>query len=266
MNHIRQRFEELKAEDRKGFIPFITFGDPCIEVSIEIAISLAKSGADVIEFGVPFSDPMADGPVIQASSMRALASGANLPKILNAVCEIKLYTDTPIVLFSYLNPLISYGLQRLAAEAADAGVDGLLVLDAVDHEAEEIGALLAAREIDLISLVAPTTSDRRLEQIAKRSRGFIYAVSRAGVTGNQTKIASEAKSLVGRVRRFTNLPVAVGFGISRAQHIRDVWSFADAAVVGSAIVSTIASSPGHEVRAVENLVMALLPPFAKTET
>ena len=265
MSRIVQRFETIFAQGRKGFIPFVTGGDPDIETSLAIVLELARLGADVIELGVPFSDPMADGPTIQRASQRALAKGTNVSDVLVIARRIREKTDTPLVLFSYLNPLLRCGFRNVCRQAKEAGVDGVLITDAVDYEAEALWAELRDAGLDLISLIAPTTTDDRLEQIATRSRGFLYAVSRAGVTGMQASVSSNAETLVSRVRRFTDLPVAVGFGISTREQILDVWRFADAAVVGSAIVSEIERSLQEDpVSAVATFVEALLPQFANS--
>lgn len=255
----------MKAGGSKGLIPFVTAGDPNVDTSLAIVLKLVELGADIIELGVPFSDPMADGPTIQRSSQRALDSGVNLPAVLSIARSIRERSDTPLVLFSYLNPLLAYGFQDLARDAADAGIDGILITDAIDEEAIKLSSVLRAFEIDLISLVAPTTTDDRLREIAERSSGFLYAVSRAGVTGARDNISSDAETLVERTRKFTNLPIAVGFGISSLEQIADVWRFADAAVVGSAIVSEIERSAAADpLSAVEAFVSRLIPPFAKT--
>jgi tryptophan synthase alpha chain len=265
MGRISERFNALKGAGRKGFIPFVTAGDPDLEESLEIVLTLSRLGADVIELGVPFSDPMADGPTIQRSSQRALANGVNVIAILDLVREVRRSVETPIVLFSYFNPLLRFGIDRLVDEAGDAGIDGILVTDVVDAEAAELSRSFLAAGIDLISLVAPTTTDERLERISKTSTGFLYAVSRAGVTGARSDVNSDAESLVARTRRYTDLPIAVGFGISTRQQISDVWRYADAAVVGSAIVSQIEKSEPADARvAVESFVNALLPPFANS--
>lgn len=260
MSRISARFESLAAEGRKGFIPFVSAGDPALETSKRIVKTLAENGADIIELGVPFSDPMADGPTIQASSQRALANGISLKDVLAMVADVRAETDVPVILFSYLNPLFRYGIEQLAKDAATAGVDGVLVTDAVDEEAADIAAMLRRNGLDLISLIAPTTSEERLEKIAQRSSGFIYAVSRAGVTGAQAETSHAAESLVRRVKQFTDLPVAVGFGISTRGQIEDVWRYADAAVVGSAIVAEIERSGpnGNAVERVDRLVKTLL--------
>lgn len=266
MTGIERVFGELKKEGRSGFIPFITAGDPDMDTSIEIVLKLAELGADLIELGVPFSDPMADGPTIQLSSQRALEKGVNLPAILEMVSKIREKTSVPIVLFSYLNPLLNYGIEKLAADAADVGIDGVLITDVIGAEASEIGTLLGSKGIDLISLIAPTTTDDRLKAIAEASSGFLYAVSRAGVTGARTEMSDEAEKLVTRTRKFTNLPIVVGFGISTKEQIEQVWRYADAGVVGSAIVSEIAKSNDKTaVERVETFVRGLLPKFAKVE-
>ncbi len=265
MGRISERFNSLKLAGRKGFIPFVTAGDPDLEQSIEIVLTLSRLGADVIELGVPFSDPMADGPTIQRSSERALANGVNVISILDLVRQVRKSVDTPIVLFSYINPLLRFGIDRLVAEAADAGIDGILVTDVVDDEAAELSRSFRIAGIDLISLVAPTTTDERLERISKTSAGFLYAVSRAGVTGARSDVSSDAESLVDRTRKYTDLPIAVGFGISTRDQISDVWRYADAAVVGSAIVSEIEKAgPAGAPATVESFVTALLPQFANS--
>lgn len=239
MSRIPATFEVLKRDDKKGFIPFITAGDPDLATTHDLILELARAGASIIELGVPFSDPMADGPVIQRASERALRHGFGLAEILEIVRAARKQTTVPIVLFSYFNPLLQFGLDKLAREAEHAEIDGILVTDLIPEEAGRFSAMLRAHEIDLIFLAAPTSPDARLQMIAERASGFIYAVSRAGVTGTREKLSGEAEKLVTRLRSFSNLPVAVGFGISTPDHVRDVWRYADAAVVGSAIVEMI---------------------------
>ncbi len=260
MSRIPSKFEGLKTSGRKGFIPFVTAGDPDLETSLSIVLKLAEMGADVIELGVPFSDPMADGPTIQRSSQRALENGTTLSEVLALASGFRKQSDVPLVLFSYFNPIFRFGLGAFSEAAAAAGIDGVLLTDVIEDEAANVSILLAAHGTDLISLVAPTTTDERLKIICDNSRGFIYAVSRAGVTGAQAETSSEAENLVVRTRQFTDLPVAVGFGISTRDQIVDVWRYADAAVVGSAIVAEIerAESPGNSVLRVEQLVGELL--------
>ncbi len=193
----------------------------------------------MIEVGVPFSDPMADGPVIQRASERALRHQLGLTEILHTIAAARKQTRVPIVLFSYFNPLLQFGIEKLAREAEQAGIDGILVTDLAPEEAGRFAAMLRAHEIDMIFLVAPTSTDERLRMVAERASGFIYAVSRTGVTGAQAEMSVEAEKLVSRVRQFSDLPVAVGFGISKPDQVADVWRYADAAVVGSAIVGAI---------------------------
>ena len=238
MSCIAKTFARLRQDGKKGFIPFITAGDPNLETTRELIVELARA-ATVIELGVPFSDPMADGPVIQRASERALRQGFGLTEILQTIAEARKQTRVPIVLFSYFNPLLQFGLEKLAREAEHAGVDGILVTDLAPEEAGRFAAMLRAHEIDLIFLVAPTSTDERLRMVAERASGFIYAVSRTGVTGTQAEMSIESEKLVSRVRKFSDLPVAVGFGISKPDQVADVWRYADAAVVGSAIVGEI---------------------------
>jgi tryptophan synthase alpha chain len=261
MSRITEAFN--KPENRKGFIPFITAGDPDLSTTRALVVELARIGSTIIELGVPFSDPMADGPVIQRASERALRHGFGLAEVLETVAQVRQETDVPIVLFSYFNPLLqfsnakadeksalpAFSFEKLAREARSAGVDGILVTDLAPEEAAEFGSILRAHELDMIFLVAPTSTDARLQMIAERASGFIYAVSRAGVTGAREEMSIEAEKLVRRVRGFSDLPVAVGFGISKAEQVRDVWRYADAAVVGSAIVAEIerAQSPAEAI-------------------
>jgi len=239
VSQITRAFDALKRKGRKGFIPFITAGDPDLETTRELIVELARAGATVIELGVPFTDPMADGPVIQRASERALRHGFDLAEVLQVVFDARKQTDVPIVLFSYYNPLLQFGIARLAGEAKSAGVDGVLVTDLVPEEASEFAAVLRANNLDMIFLVAPTSTDERLKMVAERATGFIYAVSRAGITGAREEMSAEAEKLVKRVRRFSDLPIAVGFGVSTPEHVIGVWRFADAAVVGSALVAEI---------------------------
>ena len=244
MSRIADAFARLRREGQRGFIPFVTAGDPDLETTRGIIVELARAGADIIELGVPFSDPMADGPVIQRASERALRHGVGVADVLACVATARRATDVPVVLFSYYNPLLQFGHERLCAEARRAGVDGLLVTDLAPEEAEDFAAALASHALDLIFLVAPTSTNARLALVAGRASGFIYAVSRAGVTGAQDEVSAAAERLVGRVRAFTTLPVAVGFGISTRAQVAEVWRYADAAVVGSALVAEIERNAG----------------------
>ncbi|HSD46993.1 MAG TPA: tryptophan synthase subunit alpha [Pyrinomonadaceae bacterium] len=245
MGRIDEAFNELRRDGKKGFIPFITAGDPDLAATADILIQLSQAGATVIELGVPFSDPMADGPVIQRASERALKHGPGVADILKVVATVRREIETPIILFSYYNPLLQFGLKRLAEEARGAGVDGVLVTDLSPEEAGEFDTALRANELDMIFLVAPTSTDERLKLVAERARGFIYAVSRAGVTGVRTSISAEAEKLVNRMRNFSSLPIAVGFGISNVEQVKDVQRYADAVVVGSAIVAEMERLEGE---------------------
>ena len=237
MGRIADSFTNLQREGKKGFIPFITAGDPNLATTEKLLVTLAHSGATLIELGVPFSDPMADGPVIQRASERALKNEFGLQEILDTVARVRKQIDIPIILFSYYNPLLQFGLKRLAEAAREAGLDGVLVTDLSPEEAVEFERELRACDLDMIFLVAPTSTDERLKLVAERATGFIYAVSRAGVTGTRETVSAEAEKLVNRVRKVSALPVAVGFGISNAEQVADVHRYADAVVVGSAIVA-----------------------------
>ena len=242
MNRIEAKFNELRGEARKGFIPYITAGDPSLEATEQIILELERSGADIIELGVPFSDPMADGPVIQRASERALAKHVSVRDCLDLVRRVRQQSEVPIVLFSYLNPLLSLGLDRLGEDLRSAGVDGVLATDLVPEEADEFRAAMRDAGIDLIFLVAPTSTDERIKLVSEASSGFVYAVSRTGVTGVRHSLSEAAANLVQRIRRFTDLPVAVGFGVSTPDHVAEVWQHADAAVVDSRLVAEIESN------------------------
>jgi tryptophan synthase alpha chain len=242
-NRINEKFRRLKSEKRGGFIPFIVAGDPNLETTKDLILLLAENGASVIELGVPFSDPVADGVTIQASAERALRNSVGVKDVLQIVAEVRAKNcEAPIILFSYFNPILQFGLERFADEANKSGVDGILITDLVPEEAEEFRQVLAERKLSLIMLAAPTSSDERLKKICEKASGFVYAVSRAGVTGARSDSSSDAEVLVKRLRNFTDLPVALGFGISNASQIKEALKFADAAVIGSAIVSEIERS------------------------
>jgi tryptophan synthase alpha chain len=236
---ISEAFDELKERGKKGFIPFITAGDPDLQTTGDLIVELASAGSTLIELGIPFTDPMADGPVIQRASERALRHAFGIEDVLQVVSRARRHTNIPIILFSYFNPLLQFGVECLAREAQAAGVDGVLVTDLVPEEAGDFSSVLKANSLDMIFLVAPTSTDERLRLIAERASGFIYAVSRAGITGAREQMSAEAEQLVRRMRRFSELPIAVGFGISTPQQVADVCRYADAAVVGSAIVEVI---------------------------
>lgn len=245
MGRIADAFTTLKRDGKKGFIPYITAGDPDLATTEQLLLTLAQR-ATLIELGVPFSDPMADGPVIQRASERALKNDFGLQDILDAAARARKQIDTPIILFSYYNPLLQFGLKRLAEAAKSAGVDGVLVTDLTPEESGEFEAELKAQDLDMIFLIAPTSTDERLKLVAKHASGFIYAVSRAGVTGARETVSVEAEKLVTRMREFSSLPIAVGFGISTAAQVADVGRYADAVVVGSAIVAEMERLEGED--------------------
>ncbi len=236
MGRIADAFTTLKRDGKKGFVPYITAGDPDLATTEQLLVALAPH-ATLIELGVPFSDPMADGPVIQRASERALKNDFGLQDILDTAARARKQIETPIILFSYYNPLLQFGLRRLAQALKGAGVDGVLVTDLTPEEAGELEAELRAHGLDMIFLIAPTSTDERLRLVAEHASGFIYAVSRAGVTGTRETVSAEAEKLVNRMRQFSSLPIAVGFGISNAAQMADVNRYADAVVVGSAIVA-----------------------------
>lgn len=238
MGRIADAFTTLKRDGKKGFIPYITAGDPDLATTEQLLITLAQH-ATLIELGVPFSDPMADGPVIQRASERALKHDFGLQDILDTAARARKQIDTPIILFSYYNPLLQFGLKRVAEAAKAAGIDGVLVTDLTPEEAGEFEAELRAHDLDMIFLIAPTSTDERLKLVAEHASGFVYAVSRAGVTGAREQVSEEAEKLVNRMREFSWLPIAVGFGISNAAQVADVSRYADAVVVGSAIVAEL---------------------------
>jgi tryptophan synthase alpha chain len=240
-------------------VAYVTCGDPNLATTRELILSAIEAGADVIELGVPFSDPVADGPVIQRASERALKHGTSLAQVLTLAAEIRQQAQsTGLIVFSYLNPILQMGMEKFCKVARAAGVDGVLVTDLPVEEAGEY--LRAMREYDLspVFLAAPTSPDERLRRIAEASRGFVYAVSRTGVTGQRQQLADDARKLVKRLRRVTKLPIALGFGISSAEQFAEVGQFADAVVVGSAIVQTVEKNRGQEAKAVGDFVRGLL--------
>jgi tryptophan synthase alpha chain len=251
---------------KPGLVAYVTCGDPDIVTTREIVLAACRGGADVIELGVPFSDPVADGPVIQRASERALKNGTSLENVLQLASEVRKQSDAGLVVFTYLNPMLRFGMERFCVEAAKARVDGALVIDLTVEEAGGYCRMMAAHNLDTIFLAAPTSPDRRLKAITARCRGFVYAVSRTGITGTQMQLATDAQSLVKRIRKFTKLPVAVGFGISNAQQFAEVGQFADAVVVGSAIVQLIEQNPGKEAQAVETFVRGLKSRIKSTAT
>ena len=242
MSRLDETFRRIRAAAGPGLVTYVTAGDPDLPRTEGILRALDGSGADVLEVGVPFSDPLADGPVIQRATERALASGTKLTGVLEMVGRLRADVRAPIVLFSYANPVLRLGAERFADLARDAGVDGVLVLDLPIEEAGDFRGVLASRGIDTILLLSPTTTDGRLHQAVSLGSGFLYAISRLGVTGAREAIADGAENMVRRIRAVSDMPVALGFGISRPEHVREVGRWADAAVVGSGLVSVIADA------------------------
>lgn len=249
----------IQFRHKPGIVAYFTVGDPDLATSKKIALAAIDAGADVLELGVPFSDPLADGPVIQRASERALLHGTRLTDVLALAMELR--AERPhvgLVIFSYLNPIVRLGLEKFCSLAQQAGVDGVLVTDLIVEEADEYRAAMSRHNLQPVFLVAPTSPDERLEKIARASQGFVYAISRTGITGTQQQIAGDARQLVERLRHFTQLPIAVGFGISTAAHVAAVGEFADAAVIGSAIVALIEkSSPAEAPAAVAEFLSGL---------
>lgn len=250
----------LIFEKRPALIAYLTCGDPDLATTREVALAALEAGAQVIELGVPFSDPVADGPVIQRASERALANGVTLSQVMALGRDLrKARPQAGLIVFSYLNPVLRFGLARFCAAAADAGLDGALLTDLTLEEAGEYVECMRSRELATVFLAAPTSTDQRLRRIAKACSGFVYAVSRTGVTGERQEVAADARELVARLRRYTKLPVAVGFGISTPEQFAVVGEFADAAVVGSAIVQAIEKAGKDQAaRAVGRLVQEML--------
>ena len=249
----------LDFHHKPGLVVYLTAGDPSVEATLAIALEAIDAGADVIELGVPFSDPLADGPVVQRASERAVARGTRMADVLGIAGQIrKAKPSAGLVVFTYLNPILRYGLSRFVDDAAAAGADGVLITDMIVEEADEFLAEMDRAGLSPVFLAAPTSPDERLKAIAMHSKGFIYAISRVGITGKQQSMTSDAAALVARIRRWTELPVAVGFGISTAEHVAQVGEFADAAVIGSAIVELIErSSPETAPQAVARFIKGL---------
>jgi tryptophan synthase alpha chain len=246
---ISKRFAELRASGELGIVAYITAGDPSLDASLKFVLALAEAGADVIELGVPFSDPLADGPTIQRASERALKAGATLAGVLDLVRRIRQSSEVPLLLFGYYNPFLQMGLEKFAAAASSAGADGVLVTDLTPEESGDYRRVLAAHHLDTVFLGAPTSTDDRLEKIAACSSGFLYLISRTGVTGEKDALPADLPALLRRARKVTQLPIAVGFGISQPGHVSVLGGLADAAVVGSALVSEIEKSRSADAAA-----------------
>ena len=249
----------IEFKKKPGIVAYLTAGDPDMATTRDIALAAIDNGADVIELGVPFSDPLADGPVIQRASERAVARGTTLNDVLGLAKELRAARPSAgLVLFSYLNPVVRMGMKVFCAKAAEAGADGVLLTDMIVEEAGEYLEAMHSHKLAPVFLAAPTSPDTRLKAIAGASQGFVYAISRVGITGTQQKVAGDAAELVARLRKFTKLPVAVGFGISNAEHVKAVGEFADAAVIGSALVALIEkSAPAEAPAAVGRFIAGL---------
>jgi tryptophan synthase alpha chain len=272
LTRIGHLFDRSRKSGKKAFIAYLTAGDPQPNQTTSMVLALERGGADLIELGVPFSDPIADGPVIQRASDRALRAGMNLGKLLESVRAIRRVSQIPLLLFSYMNPLLRYGFERLARDASDAGIDGVLLTDLSVEEADEPVKRLREQGLDTVFLVAPTSSERRLDLVSRHSSGFIYLVSRTGVTGEQASVSDAVAPLIARTRQHTSLPLAVGFGISTPRQVAEVARLADAVVVGSAIVKTIeknarlpGSTPQILAAEVERFVRELTAPLQRDE-
>ena len=248
-SRITQKFRALSEAGELGIVAYITAGDPSLDATEKIVLAAAEAGADVIELGVPFSDPVADGPTIQRASERALAAGTTLAGVIDLVRRIRAKSEVPLVLFSYFNPMLQMGLAKFAQAAAGVGVDGVLATDLTPEEAQDYRRTLAANNLDAIFLVAPTTTDDRLKAIAAASSGFLYLISRNGITGAQNDLPADLPALVRRVRKFTALPIGVGFGISQPTHVTVLGGIADAAVVGSALMAEVEKAQSAEAAA-----------------
>ncbi len=241
-SRIATTFARLRDQKRTGLVTYVTAGDPDLGRSAEILSALDRAGADVLEVGIPFSEPLADGPVIQRATERALAAGTTASGVLDLVATVRASVQAPIVLFTYANPVLRMGVEAFGDRARRAGVDGVLVLDLPIEEAQEVRDALAARQIDMIFLLSPTTTDGRMAQAARLASGFVYGISRLGVTGTRDTVAEGAETLARRMKAATPLPIALGFGVSRPEHVRQIGTFADAAVVGSGLVNVIAEA------------------------
>ena len=247
MSRIGERFARLRSEGKKAFVAFLTAGDPSLDRTLRAAHDLERGGADVLELGVPHSDPLADGPVIQRSSERALRRGTTLVHVLETVRAIRRESELPLLLFGYFNPFLRHGLERLGEEAKAAGVDGVLVTDLPPEEASEWIGIARVHELDTVFLAAPTSPDERLRDVAAVSRGFVYAVSRTGITGERVSLSDEARPLVARIKALTAEPVVLGFGIGTPEQFRAAADLADGVVVGSALVRFLEETPDGDL-------------------
>ena len=263
MNRIDAQFEKLRSAGRKGFIAYISAGDPTLETTVELASAFDAAGVDVLELGVPFSDPLADGVVNQRAAERALKNNVSLAGVLDTVRAIRGTCQIPIVLYTYINPVMQFGLKEFPAAAREAGVDGILALDYPPEEAAEFCVALDENGVCIIELIAPTTGDERMRMLAESATGFVYCVSRTGVTGMRDSVESNVQPMVEKVKSYSATPVAVGFGISSPKQVAEVARYADAVVVGSAIVQRIEDNIGRDdlVERVTGFVSELTAPL-----
>ena len=239
MTRLSSRLESLRSRGEKALICYVVAGDPTLDRTVEVVRALDEAGVDAVELGIPFSDPLADGPSVQAASQRALASGSSVARSLEVVRKIRKVSQIPLVVMTYFNPTLRYGVERFAREAAESGIDGVIQTDLTPEESEEWVKAARASNLDTVFLVAPTSTDRRIEVVSGLATGFVYAVSRTGITGARSDIPTDLPDLVSRVRNHTDLPVCVGFGVSQPDHVKKIGAFADGVVVGSALVDVI---------------------------
>ncbi len=244
MSRLDETFRRLRARGERALVPYFTAGDPSLADTRRLVVEAAHRGADVVELGVPFSDPLADGPVVQRAGTRALAAGASVPRVLETVAALRAETDVPLVLLTYYNPVLAFGLKAFARTSVDAGVDGAIVVDMPAEESEPLASEAAAAGLDLVYMAAPTSTPPRVRLIAKKSRGFIYVVSLTGVTGERQELPADMAAQIGAIRRVTTMPVCVGFGISTPGQVAAVGRVADGAIVGSAIVRLVEARAG----------------------
>ncbi|MCC6627772.1 MAG: tryptophan synthase subunit alpha [Chloroflexi bacterium] len=246
MSRIAATFDRLRAEQRTGLIPFLTTGYPELDSTLELAPALVRAGADIIELGIPFSEAMAEGPTIQHSSHQALLNGVTVKHCLATAARLRALVDVPLVFMGYFNPLLAYGVDRFAADAAAAGADGLIVPDVPPVESDELLAACRHHGLDLIFMLAPTSTDADIEEVARRASGFIYCVSVTGVTGARDTVSGDLGAYIGRVRARASQPLAIGFGVSRAEHVAQIGALADAAIVGAALINRIDAAPAEQ--------------------
>lgn len=254
MSRISPLFDTLRAEQRLGLLAYVTIGYPELNSTPDIALALAGAGADLVELGIPFSDPLAEGRTIQATSQRALANGVTVAHCLETAWEIRQRSEVPIVFMGYLNPILAYGVHRFTEHAADAGVDGLIVVDLSLEETGELRAACQGAGLDLIFFLAPTSTEARMRLVAEQATGFIYCISVTGVTGSRQAIGAEVDSFLGRIRAMTSTPLALGFGLSKPEHLASLRGKVDAAAVGSALLEAIGKSEDDPARAAADFV------------